>query len=245
MDYPPNDGDQGQFPPPQPNTSYPPQQPGASYPLSQPPYPYQPPPPPVPPKKGTSPALWVAIGVIVVLFLGLFSISLHTSSQNTLTTTNTSTTTQDTPQPTDTPVPTTTTPSITDQVTQALGATLDPNDTVYDTVNESNGAVAVDVYTITTVSLDDGGHARIFAVEKAIWQANISGISSVQATVYELDTDGTQIPMYKAIVSADRAQSIPWDSISPDAAWRLQYNETWTCRGGIGCPYTTPVTNGP
>jgi len=187
----------------------------------------------------------VAIGVIVVLFLGLFSISLHTSSQNTLTTTNTSTTTQDTPQPTDTPVPTTTTPSITDQVTQALGATLDPNDTVYDTVNESNGAVAVDVYTTTTVSLDDGGHARIFAVEKAIWQANISGISSVQATVYELDTDGTQIPMYKAIVSADRAQSIPWDSISPDAAWRLQYNETWTCRGGIGCPYTTPVTNGP
>ncbi len=149
------------------------------------------------------------------------------------------------PQPTDTPVPTTTTPSITDQVTQALGATLDPNDTVYDTVNESNGAVAVDVYTTTTVSLDDGGHARIFAVEKAIWQANISGISSVQATVYELDTDGTQIPMYKAIVSADRAQSIPWDSISPDAAWRLQYNETWTCRGGIGCPYTTPVTNGP
>src|SRR6266487_4521675 len=104
MDYPPNDDNQSQYTPPQPNTSYPPQQPGASYPLPQPPYPYQPPPPPVPPKKGTSPALWVAIGVIVVLFLCIFSSSLHTGSQNAAT--DTTTTTQDTPQPTDTSQPT-------------------------------------------------------------------------------------------------------------------------------------------
>ncbi len=223
MDYPPNDDNQSQYTPPQPNTSYPPQQPGASYPLPQPPYPYQPPPPPVPPKKGTSPALWVAIGVIVVLFLCIFSSSFHTGSQNTSTQDTNTATTQ--PQ------------SVTDQVKQALAVYKYPP--VVSSVSSDSVLVTL------TSSGDTAGEAETLALainaassyQKTIWQANIVGLSEVTVVIVQTDypdsngNPGSQ-DIVKAIVYAATGTTINWNSGTPAQQFQ-QFDVKWVIGQGV------------
>jgi hypothetical protein len=214
MNYPPNDDNQSQFPPPQqPNTSNPPQQPDTSYPYE----PLQAPMPTIPPKKKTNGwhvllVLTAAVGAL--LFCVMIGGIIATNSG--------------TPAQTSTPTPAA---SIVDQVTKVLNAyTNPPIVTPYSADSvlvelRATGNQAGEAETLATaVSLASD-------YQKTIWQANIEGLSSVTVIIVQTDYPGasgttTNQDIVKCIVTSATGTSLDWGSGTPMQRFQ-QFDIKW------------------
>jgi hypothetical protein len=180
---------------------------------------------PLPPKPPVIPGLIILVLTIAGIALILIIASIHT----------------ETPAPSPVPIATPTAPLYTDHdievfANNVLGHTLNPTDSI----TVSGGVVTISRAEPLSLSTEQtppvgelyykyavtAGIAQVYYDEKAIWKMDNPSIVSVIAIVSALDSNNHPTPYVRVLVTANTAQSIQWDSLYSEDAWKL-YDSTW------------------
>jgi hypothetical protein len=211
--------------------------------MQQPPNPYpqypqqqwqQPPqyhPPLQPPKKKSRKRLWFIVAAVVLVLAVIIGVASQGQSQQPASTTQA--TQQPTTQPT-TQAPTQPPAKITPQtsIQSQLQSIVQKSDAAYvggATVTYDASAKYAHVFENFPVTGDHNlDVSRIkqdaFTIQKAIWQAHVSGVDAVQV-IFNRD-DATPLRIATCELEGTTAAKLNWASISSDQAWS-DYNDTW------------------
>ncbi len=203
----------------QPQTYYPQQQ------FQQPPQ-YQP--PMLPPKEKSRKRLWLILAAVVLVLAAISAVASKGQSQQPASTTQTTQqpTTQAPTQPPTKPTPQASIQSQLQSIVQKSGAAYVGGATVtYDA--SAKYAHVFENFPVTGDNNLDVGRIKqdAFAIQKAIWQAHVSGVEAVQVL---FDSDDVNNPLRLATceLESTTAVKLKWASITSDQAWS-DYNDTW------------------
>jgi hypothetical protein len=179
----------------------------------QPPYPPQYQPPMPPPKKKIRKRLWLLVTAVFILAIVMGIASGGQSQQSAPATQKAIPTLQVSRQ------------SQLQSIVQKSGAAYARDATVtYDTDFKYIHVSAS--FSVTSDNSLDIGRIKqdAFAIQRAIWQAHISGVDAVQ--VFFDSDDGTPLRLATCEVEHTTAVKLKWASLTSDQAWS-SYDTTW------------------
>ncbi len=193
---------------------FPPQQ------YQQPPH-YQPPMPP--PKKKSRKRLWFILAAIVLVLAVIIGVASQGQSQQPAPTTQA--TQQPTTQPAAKITPQVSIQSQLQSIVQKSGAAYVGGATVtYDA--SAKYAHVFENFPVTGDNNLDVSRIKqdAFAIQKAIWQAHVSGVDAVQV-LFDSD-DATHLRIATCELERTTAAKLKWASITSDQAWS-DYDAAW------------------